>query len=87
MAEYTVAWHVYINDNRVIEKTTYSILKTKPISNGQIVVVPCYDLLHEGSLNTLETKKLIHEMQIISEIFTGIKSDDNILTNSKELSL
>lgn len=85
MAEYTVVWHVYINDDKWIEKTTYSILKTIPTQDSGIKVVPCLDLLNENKQKGIDSQKLIDDMISICEVFSGVRCEENMLTSEAEL--
>lgn len=79
MAEYSIAWNVYIHkqDGLVkFEKTTFSVLKTIPILDkpGAVKTVPVYNLiLNEKDKNKRET--LWNEMKEIAYRFAGIRID------------
>lgn len=86
MSEYSIAWNVYYNDeNKCIEKSTFSIFKTIKDGKNKIQVVPCFDLLKE--LDAFERKKLIDDMSIIAYKFIGYQVEKSVLENQCEIVL
>lgn len=73
MAEYSIAWHVYIcKDSQRISKTSFTILKTIPVgNNGAIQTVPVTVLLQSEN-DSAKRQKLWNDMQTIAHRFANI---------------
>lgn len=70
MAEYSVAWNIYIDESdKKIAKTTFSVLKTIGLPGNKIQTVPLYDLIMNAE--NQEQKILIEDTLKIAKIFTG----------------
>jgi poly-gamma-glutamate synthesis protein (capsule biosynthesis protein) len=79
MAEYSVAWNVYVKcekGNIQFSKTSFSVLKTIPISGqhcvwGEVKTVPVFELINnEKDLN--KKNKLWSDMKKIAYCFAGM---------------
>ncbi len=87
LSEYSVAWNVYINEDKVIAKTSFYLLKSIVTANGKLKIVPCVDLLGSSLLDNMEKCKLLNEMKFVAETFSGMKFDDKTVMDNKELFL
>lgn len=85
MAEYSIAWHVYVDENGKMQRTTFTILKTILSGERRIQVVPCVDLLK----NPLEKnrERLLEDMEKISYIFSGKNIKRSNVENNLELEI
>lgn len=75
MAEYSVAWNIYFNDEKRISKTTFSILKTIEINNQKIQTLPLYNLIMNTS-DKNQRAMLETDMLKIAKIFSNIDYDN-----------
>ncbi|MBR6572815.1 MAG: CapA family protein [Clostridia bacterium] len=82
LCQYNVAWHIYLDEKGNIQKTTLTLLKN--IAKGEkIQVVPCVELLKIAD----DKQKLLEEMKIIADIFSGTDNDLAIIENNIELEI
>ena len=76
MAEYSIAWYVYIEkneDKRVkIKKTTFTVLKTIGTNSGGIQTIPVYELIKKEEKNE-NRNRLIKDMIEIAYRFSNKK--------------
>lgn len=91
-AEYSVAWHVYINEaTKKIAKSTFTILKTLAMADGKIQVSVCHDLLEgrdiEGLKENIDREQLLGDMQTVAFRFTGRRFTVDELKSGHELTL
>ena len=71
MSEYSVALNVYVDKNLVINKATFTILKSIEIENRKIQVVPV-DLLIEEMEDESLINELWNDMKKIAYKFCGM---------------
>lgn len=83
-SEYSIAWHVYVNNEGVISKTSFSILKTLPVEGNRIEVVPCYQLLNNPSFDNTSKQSLLKDLKIIYNKFCGKNITEKDLCNFEE---
>lgn len=67
--EYSVCYHLYLDDNGKTVKCTFSILKIVETKDGSLTVWPVYDLYKILADN--EKNKLISDVQFIQQRFCG----------------
>ena len=87
LSEYSVVWNVYINEDKIISKTSFCLLKSIIAVDGKLKIVPCVDLLDSNLLDNMEKRKLLNEMMFIAETFSGMKIDGKTVVENKELFL
>ena len=74
MAEYSIAWHVYVNKeggSARLTRTSFTVLKSvkDPGKEGGIILVPVFDLIRQCS-NSKEKEKLINDLYEIARRFS-----------------
>ncbi len=72
MAEYSIAWNVYIDENKNLSKTSFSVLKTVPTDARGIQTVLLFDLINKEK-DVIKKNKLEEDMYEIAYRFSNIK--------------
>lgn len=86
-AEYSVAWHIYINEQeKKIKRSTFTILRNVADADGKISVKICHNLLL-NSRKDIPNNQLLCDMQTVAFRFTGRRFTVEELMSSQELPL
>ncbi len=72
MSEYSIAWNIYLDENeKKIEKMTFSVLKTVEILKQQVQTIPAYDIISTCECEK-EKYRTTEDVLKIAKIFSGI---------------
>lgn len=86
-ADYSVAWHIYIDEReKKIKRSTFTILKSVLDAEGRISVRICHDLLLNSSEDA-SAAQLLSDMQTVAFRFTGRRFTIEELKSKQELPL